>query len=190
MLSRKSDDARNELALLDEERTSIAFMAHTGDADAMKRLSGLNKKRLGLLADIEMIECALVEADRRIEAADREAAALAEAERAARAIEIAGELSALAERLDASLAKLAEDGNAFKELVRELNHRIGCPNPNEFQFQSLGERAVKSGLMFSPFRIEHLAPRERRTFENLAQGWQEAISNWAMQRLPKKDEAA
>ena len=38
-------------------------------------------------------------------------------------------------------------------VMRVLNHERGCSHPNEHQLQSLGERAVKSALMFSPFRI-------------------------------------
>jgi hypothetical protein len=38
-------------------------------------------------------------------------------------------------------------------VMRVLNHELGCSHPNEHQLQSLGERAVKSALMFSPFRI-------------------------------------
>jgi hypothetical protein len=94
---------------------------------------------------------------------------------------------ARARKIDETLALLAAEGNAFKADLRILNHQLGCSHPNEHQLQSLRERAVKSALMFSPFKIEHIAPGERRTFSELTEGWIMMIDRWAE---PMRREAA
>jgi hypothetical protein len=168
----------------------LSFEAHSSGGAAKKELDGLNKHRGVALAEIESLEIAVIEASRRIADAERDKELAAESAKAERALEIASGLPARAQRLDEALATLAEEGNRFRDDLRQLNNQLGCTHPNEAQFQSLGERAVKAGLMFSPFKIEHMAPHEWYTFEGLCEGWISQITNWAGQRLPLKNEVA
>jgi hypothetical protein len=70
---------------------------------------------------------------------------------------IAGGLVERGRKLDEALAIVAAEAMAFQCDLSELNHALGCTHPNVFQFQSNGERAVKSALMFSPFRLNDTA---------------------------------
>ena len=186
----KLDTARSDLTTLDDRRKALSFAAHSEGGVAKKELDGLNKHRAIAVAEIESLEIAVVEASRRVDDAHRDADLQVEAEKAERALAIRESLARRAAKLDKALAALAEEGNAFHAELRELNHTVGCRSPNEFQFQSLGERAVKSALMFSPFKIEHIAPGERRTFVEVLAAWGVMIERWAHDRLPAKSEAA
>src|SRR5207244_2329604 len=72
--------------------------------------------------------------------------------------------------------------------LRILNHQLGCTHPNENMFASLGSRALTAALQFSPLRVgEFLAPRERRSFTELVDGWALTIARWAEARLPNRE---
>jgi hypothetical protein len=185
----KLDDARLSLAALDEARKEYGFEAHTVGGEAAKRLAKMNKDRLAILGDIETLEEAMLEASRRLATEEQRAHRADQAERAERALELAGELSKKAHKLDELLATVAELSNDLRADIRELNHQIGCTYPNEHQLQSLGERAVKAALMFSAFKIEHLAPKDRYKFTQLFNGWTDTIARWASDRLPRAEAA-
>ena len=60
----------------------------------------------------------------------------------------------------------------MKATVDEI-HRLGGGAPTGPQFLSFGELALQSVLMQTPWArgFRHLAPRERRSFVELARGW-------------------
>jgi hypothetical protein len=155
-LREKLDAARARLVEIDASRAELAYEAHSAGGDAARELTKLNKARVVFELDIQNLESALLESSRRIDAAQREEALADGAVKALRRLRSLRGLMARAKRLDEALAFLAEEGNLFRQDLRELNHRLACSHPNEHQLQSLGERAIKSALMFSPFRIEHL----------------------------------
>lgn len=189
-LRRKLDDTRKVLAALDDARRAIAFEAHSKGGDAKASLDKMGKQRIGLLDSIETLECALLEASRKIEAASAEVAMAEHVKKAERALEIAAGLIERAKKIDAALAAIVSESNALESDFRELNHSLGCTSPNEHQFASLGVRALKAAMMFSPLKIEHLAPNERHTFSELAHGWSATIERWSSPWLVKKSEAA
>ena len=151
----KLDGAQIDLATLDGRRKQLAYDAHASGGAALKELQGLDKHRAIATAEIESLEVAVVEASRRIDDAQRDADLEVEAGKAEQALIVREKLARRAASLDKALAVLAEEANGFQADLRELNHKLGCSHPNEHQFQALGERCVKAGLMFGPFRFEH-----------------------------------
>jgi hypothetical protein len=183
------DAAKEALDQLDIRRRDISFDAHVEGGESKKALDKFNKDRVLKIAEIENIEIAVLEASRRVADAERAEELAEDAVKASRAFEIAAGLLARARKLDDALAAMVEEANDFRADLRILSHELGCSHPNESQLQSLGERAVKSALMFSPFRIEHIAPTERRTFSELCESWVTMINRWAEDRLPGKEAA-
>jgi hypothetical protein len=112
--------------------------------------------------------------------------------KAERALAVRDWLLPKVKTIDEALTLAAATALEVEKKLRELNHDIGCPYFNEHQFKSLGTRAAKSPLMFSPLQVEHLAPGERRTFAETMASWVLTISNWAEKRLvkPETTEAA
>lgn len=186
----KLDAARTDLARIDEQRRAIAFEAHSQGGDAKVRLQKMGRDRLAILDSIETLEVALLEASRQVDAGEREVALAEQIAKAERALEIGAGLMERAKKLDEALALVVEESNAFQSDLRELNHRLGCTHPNEFQLAALGTRAFKAAVMFSPLQVEHLAPNERHSFTELAADWSLIIDRWASPWLAKKDEAA
>jgi hypothetical protein len=153
----KLDAARAALQAIDVRRSEIAFEAHATGGEAKKELDRLNKTRLAQLAEIETLEVAVLEASRRIAAAEQAASDAEMSERAERAVEISARLVEHAAKIDEALATAVDRSKAFEADLRVLNHQLGCSHPNEHQFASLGVRAFKAAVMMSPLQIEHLA---------------------------------
>ena len=189
-LRAKLDAAKEALIDMDDRRQALAFEVHAHGGDAKRELDKLNKSRAAHVAEIETIEAAILESSRRVEDARRDEELAALGVKAERALEITAGLTERAKRLDDALALIAEESNCSQADLRELNHRLGCTHPNENPLESLGARALKAALMFSPFRWEHLPPHERRTFSELTSSWGLQIERWADARLPAKSEAA
>ena len=87
-LEAKLFEAKNALTEMDRTRISIAFAAHTGGEGAKAALDKMNRDRATRVAEIETIEAALAEAQRRVDAAESEQEAATLASRAERALEI------------------------------------------------------------------------------------------------------
>jgi hypothetical protein len=189
-LREKLDFVSSQLADIDSHRSELAFAANTGDADAKRSIIALNSKRHDRQNEAEELGIALREADRLIGIAEEEKQAAADAEKARRALEIGQEIEKRASKLDKLLGNVCQESLGIEALFRELNYAIGLSHPNLHQLNSFGARAVTAAFMRSAFKQEHLAPRERYTFAQLAEGWRATITLWAEQRLPQKEEEA
>src|SRR5262249_55213181 len=149
----------------------------------------MNRDRLAILADIETLEAAILEASRRVEDEAHSVRIADEASKARRGLEIAGNIQARARKLDEMLAAVAGLSNDLRADIRMLNHQLGCSYPHEFQLQTYGALAVKAALMFSAFKIEHLPPKDRYSFTQLSDGWRAQIERWAEAKLPQTEAA-
>jgi hypothetical protein len=163
---------------LESEARQISLAAMTGDAAARKRLDKLNGERAthelesrNVRAAIRAQEAAVVEAERA-----EEATRLAEG--ADRALALGERLVERARKIDEAFGLIAEESNAFMADITALN-QIGLRNPRADQFTVLGSMAANAALMFTPLKIQHLAPKDRRTFEELASGWRDTVARWA-----------
>jgi chromosome segregation ATPase len=181
-LRAKLDDVRLQLEALDEARKEIAFEAHTAGGEAAKQLCKMNKQRTELIGDIESLEAAHIEASRRVDAAEREAAARQSEADARAAIEAADKLISMGEELDAAFARVAEMSKEFWSQIETLKG-LKCGQPAYQAYSVQCALAAQTHLMHSTFN-RHLAPHERRSFSELAHGWRRMAINSVRAHLP------
>ncbi|MGC1354164.1 MAG: hypothetical protein WA858_30965 [Xanthobacteraceae bacterium] len=159
---------------LGDERSSIALAAHTGTDDkARKRLDAINREIATHGSEVESLRIAvtmqekvvaLAKADEQ-RAADREAA-----------LKLRDELKTFVElgkEMDRHLQAFALLADQAKKSTERI-HALGQGAPNWSQFEVFGAMAVNTVLMLTPWKKEvaqHLAPKDRRTFTQLFQGW-------------------
>ncbi len=107
-------------------------------------------------------------------------------------------------RLDEALLALAKEAEGLEDDLSELNYQIGWKYPALANFKAMVERPFFSGLMFQPsgrtlqngqpapgtLRLRHLAPGERTTFAEIADGFAVSIRLSAGKILGDKAEAA
>jgi hypothetical protein len=190
-LRQKIDAARAGLEKIDDQRREIAFSAHTEGGDAKKRLDDLTALRIAHHAEIESLETAIIEASRRVTDAEQEGEFAEQAEKAARAMEIAAGLIKRARKMDAALAILAKESVAYKVEIDELNFQLGIPAPHARQFQVAAMMALRAVIQFTPMRdaIEFVAPGQRLTMVKMAEGHASSIGRIAGPRLPDTEAA-
>jgi hypothetical protein len=126
-------------------------------------------------------------------------AALAEADEASQAklkklnAEITNIFAQQAIDMDAALQSVATIGNAMQETLTTI-HSLGASHPTHIQLQTLGSTALKTALMATPFRVEHIAPLERRSFCDLFVHWIAMLDRHVAQFIgperPEQDAAA
>jgi hypothetical protein len=187
-LEAKLAEATGRATELQTERRRISFAANTGDAAARKALDAANAASGSIAIEIENLQSAIDEAKRRVDAAERGEVREALAENARRAVTIGEHIKQRGRKLDELANGLFAEAEALREDLATL-HGLGCAYPSHFQLQSLGERALKSAAMASPFKIEHLAPRERRSFGEMTTVFAETIARWASPFSDKREAA-
>jgi hypothetical protein len=172
------------------ERRRISFAANTGDADARKALDRLNKEAATAGLEIENIRSALEEAKRRLAEAERREAMAQGAENASRWLEIAERRVERGKRIHAALEVVRQDIEDDKADVDEL-HVLGCASPTSQQFRVYGGLALSTFLTMLPLKAErdHLAPREGRSFQQLAIEQRDAVARLAVPFLDKAEAA-
>lgn len=176
---------------LTDERQRVSFAAHTGDQAARKKLDRVNADLALHESEMASILSAIAEANVRVGAAQREAAAT---EDRAAAKELSAELKRFADhgqKLDVALQAMVEHGQALEQSLIRIN-QLGSPAPNRAQLDTLGALAIHSSLMQTPWAREfrHLAPRERKTFSSLVQAWCAQIAPSIARRLGTQERAA
>jgi hypothetical protein len=180
---------------LGEQRTKLAFAAHTGDQAARKRLDKINAEAALHDSELRSLDSAIAEGTARVERARQ-------AEERAQGREIAKELLKRAARL-VELAQSLDDAAAIRvecsrviseelQTMRQIAHGLGVFLPSEQQFLSLGSRAEVTSLMEMPFHriVERIAPNERRSHSSYVQPWRDAIAKGCAALLGDKQEAA
>ena len=191
-LRQKLDNAKVALDELDADRKALAFDARVSGADAKTKLTALNKRRILLVADIEMLEVAILESSRRAADVERMEALAEDGEKAARAMEIGRDLLAYGKAIDEALAGFSAAANGYKRAVDELNCKLDVSAPSARQLQSALNRVLRTVVILTPARdsVEFIAPGERRTMSEVATGHAAAIARIAGPRLPNNGEAA
>jgi uncharacterized protein YhaN len=176
-----------------DQRAAIAYDAHaTGNAKAERRLAELHREAAEYESQLAGLDAAIKTATDRLAKAQQ-----AEAERTdkAAANELRKALKQFVEQgdaLDTALAAVVETSTAMSALINQI-HALGSAAPTGQQWLTFGELAMHSQLMRTPWArsFRHLAPRERRSFGDLARGWQAgAENNNIAARLGEKETAA
>ncbi len=160
--------------------SEISFDANTGDAAARKALDKANAATTTVSLEIENLRSAIEEAKRRLAEAERAEEHAALAANGDKARVIGDSLLERSEKIDRAFVYIRAELEGFKTDLDEL-HSLGLANPRAEQFKVLGGLALSTALMGLPLKSErdHLAPKERRSFTDLAAGWRTSIHRWA-----------
>jgi hypothetical protein len=170
---------------LADERSSVAFAAHTGgDKSARNKLDKLNTEIATHASELASLDSAIAEANTRLAHAKHTAAIAQDRANAEQLRECVAALAELGEEIDSALSDAAAHIANMPALLNKI-HALGCASPSHQQFAVLGAQAIKTFLMSLPFtrEFEHLAPGQRRTFESLGTSWQEMILHNIATRL-------
>jgi hypothetical protein len=176
---------------LSSERAALSFAALAEEnVESQTKLRKLNAEAATLNLEIENVASALNEAGKRLRAAQEAEELEAKRQDATELRRVAYQLGQQAIDLDAALASVAALGAAMEQTLNRV-HELGASHPSHSQLQTLGSAAVLTALMPTPFKLQHLAPSERRTFSELALGWVQMLERGITQLIgPEQSEAA
>jgi chromosome segregation ATPase len=191
-LQTKQRDLARKAVELADERQQLGFAAHAdGNKKARARLDEINGAIAVHQSETASLEAAITEATKRLAQAKQAAALAQDRANAEQLRDTITEFVALGEEIDAALTDAAAHIANMPALLNKI-HALGSPAPSHEQFRVLGAQAVKTHLMgLSVFNreFEHLAPNQRRTFEQIVTKWQEMILNNIAARLGNKEAA-
>jgi hypothetical protein len=176
---------------LADKRRQIAFDALSGDKSASKLLDGLHREAVELESRVVSVNDAIAEAQRRLEQARQREQKEANKQRA---LQVRQVLAELVEGL--GLCGKALDlfvGGANKaDAALEALHRLGCAYPSRDQVRVYGALAIHTALMQSALWARevgrHLAPNERKTFDELKVQWHDMVERNAVAPYLDDDE--
>jgi hypothetical protein len=155
------------------ERQELGFAVHAdNDKAARAELDKLNAEAATLAGEIQSIDGALVEAQKRLQQAQQAASREAAKANAAEIRKLLIAFSAAAQDMDEALADFATASHELRDVVNNL-HGLGCQFPNHSQVESLGTRCVLTAIGQSIFNraVETLAPNQRRAFVPTVAEW-------------------
>ncbi len=163
-LEAKLSAARARHDELQVEAKEIAFAAHTGEADARKKLDRLNAEAAKHGAEIMSLEAAIIEAQRRLAAALGYEAGEAGRAAAVRRFAILESMAARCARLDAMFAK----ENAELQALFEEYDKAGLEGErpcSRDMFRISATNARIAALQAGPLKVSEtfLAPYRRHT---------------------------
>jgi hypothetical protein len=181
-LETKLASARTRHDETQAEAQSIAFAAHTGDADARKRLDRLNADAGKRGAEVLSLEAAIVEARSRVALALAAEGDRAERDRAEKALGLLDDFAARGARLDAALAGFVAEYEALTADFYKLDALGFAPATHALIEMNL-RRATATRLMFTGLRQSFPAPNERRDFVTVIAGWAQHVRARATARL-------
>ncbi len=181
-------EARQRILVAEREELSYGALVD-GDAKAKKRLDQIGHDLALIDHEAQSIKAAAVEAGRRAEAAEDAARQGYERDRARKALELVGNVHALATGMDKAATKLFADFGELRAIFIELN-RLGVARPQIMAVDVSCKRALAAASTGTRLEIERLAPSERKTFAESARPWVEGITAWANARLGETEEKA
>jgi DNA polymerase III gamma/tau subunit len=187
-LEQKLADARARHDEAQSEAKEIAFAAHTGEADARKRLDRLHAESAKIAAEVLSLEAAIVEARRRVDAALAAESDDIARDKAERAIALLDAFAKRGAELDAALGAFLERYADLTRDVRQLEALGYSPSTSALIAKNM-QSAVATKLQFTELRQAFLAPHERRNFVDVIEGWGRSVRMRATARLNAKTSA-
>jgi hypothetical protein len=182
-LEAKLASARHDETL--SEAQSIAFAAHTGDADARKKLDKLNAAAAKHGAEIMSLEAAIVDARRRVAEAEAVEADDVARDKAGRALALLADFTKRGQELDEALGSFLEKYAALTADFHKLD-ALGYAPTTYALVKSNMQAAAATALQFTELRQAFLAPHERRNFVDVIAGWGRNVRMRATARLNAK----
>jgi hypothetical protein len=189
-LAKKHGELSELSAQIDLKRQALALPANTGDADAAKELAEMNRETITIRLDIENLSAAVQAAKLKLDEARRAEVLEERKANAATLRQVNLHFGSLAVEMDEALQKVAAIANDMQDTLFKI-HSLGSSAPNHSQLTTLGTTALKSALMQTCFKLEHVAPLERRTYGALFLNWCEMIERGVTALIgPEKTEEA
>ena len=168
----------------------LSFDIENGDADARRKASKLLGEIRDLEADVEHVKRpALLEAQRRDEAAKAALAREADRGRAEKAREFASRLAALGAGRDEAFAQARDLGEQFDLTMNELR-LLSAPVPTRELVEVNMKRALDVALAGIDPEARPVSPLQRHSFKQLYAGWAEPTLNWAAKILGAEEREA
>jgi hypothetical protein len=188
-LRQKRDALVAHGAELSEERTKLAFGAHTGDQAARKKLDAINRESALHDSEMRSLDAAISEAAARVERARQAEAQAADRLKAEEAQAVAARIGARMQRADKFLAQGFDELAAAEREIDQL-HQNGVVHPSHNVFRVNSIISLKTLLRKLPItwrrdfadRIE-IAPNERQSLSAFWGAVSTSISNQLRQRL-------
>jgi hypothetical protein len=163
---------------ISRERESIGYAVFVDDdAAARKQLEKLNAEGATIAGNLEALDAAIAKATEKVVAAKAAAAKAADRQQALALRGHVVEFVECGKQADAALAMLIAATHGMRAALNAI-HGCGSDFPSHQQLLSLGEHALKTGLMQMPGfarAFEHLPPSSRRSFSDLFEGWASMI---------------
>jgi chromosome segregation ATPase len=187
-LEAKLADARARHDEAQSEAKEIAFAAHTGEADAKRRLDRLHADAAKISSEVLSLEAAIVEARRRVnEALAAESDDVAR-DKAEQALALLDDFAKRGAELDAALDDfLAKYGSMMAD-ISKFDSLGYAPSTRALITKNM-QSAVATKLQFTPLRQSFPAPHERRNFVEVIEGWGRSVRMRAEARLKAKTAA-
>lgn len=170
-------------AALADKRREIAFDALSGDKSASKLLDGLVREAAELQIRSVGIHDALAEAGRRLAEARQVEERAADRQRALAVRQVLGELVEGLGDCGKALGLFVVGANKAEAALDGL-HRVGCRVPTRDVVRVYGALAIHTALMQSALWAReagrHLAPNERKSFDELKVRWHDMVERNAV----------
>jgi hypothetical protein len=166
------------------ERAAIAYATHAiGDGKSRARLDVIHQESASVTGELQSLDAAIAEADKRLSAAREHEAKAADKAAAQELLKELTRFRAIGTQLDAALAAVATNGAELHASLGKI-HALGSQFPTSQQLDSLGTRCLLTAIAATPFRrnFETIAPRERRSFSDLIATWATTIEGRIAQR--------
>lgn len=169
---------------------AVAYGAHTGDKAAATRLEKINMDEIAEAANIRSIESAILEARRRVLAAEAVVLEAAEVEKARNALDALDAFRVRGHRLDRQLEEFVGEYLKLEGDYRELQ-RLGYAPASSFELIAVNARlAAGTALQRAGLQDHFLAPHERRTFSEIFNNWATSAERRANATIQKHAPAA
>jgi hypothetical protein len=171
-LQAKHDAVSATRAEDDREMGRVSLAAHSGDAEAGRRLDGVVEKMLRRDLELKSIASAIAQAQHNLAEAKADAVAADQRRVALEIQRLTKELREAGKLADEGLAMFLDATNAMHHIVSRFS-TFGLGNPSAIQFVSLGERATRTVLMETAFKraFEVLPPGQRQSFGSFTAEW-------------------
>jgi hypothetical protein len=181
-LTIKLIDARNRLATAQTGTTEVAFVAHCDDAAARKQLDKFEADAAKASIEIRGLETAVLEAQKRVDAAASAELDARERDNARKALGLLGDFARRGDELQHALEKFI---SKYEELSRDFRQldALGYPPSTWPMVKIQMKAATTTALQFTDLRTEFLAPHERRDFRTVIENWAGSVRGKIQARL-------
>ena len=184
LLARQSEHA--------DKRRALAFDAHAGDERASKLFERLQHEALKIEAQIDGLNEALAEGQRRLISAQDREQQQRNAAKADALLKVLARFTKAGREVEQALTALVNSSRAMRTALNEL-HAGGVVNPRHEVVDALGFRALSTRLRETIWgnHFRPLGHDDRRDFGDLITSWSATIERTITAQLGERtDEAA